>query len=178
VGVHRGAVAWGPHKWHRLRRRRTGDAPRGALQLQARLASSSIAIWAQAALPLLCLVLVSNACPMSRPEAAHPWQCRRVFLLDGRVLLIRPKLFLANDGNYRRVCMRLPSMLLLLSAHCCLASSCCSALGPGFCSMHSIVAGTYSNVNARTSRHEWVQGGALLCHLEAPARGGGARFAC
>jgi NAD+ synthase (glutamine-hydrolysing) len=25
----------------------------------------------------------------------------RVFLLDGRVLLIRPKLHLANDGNYR-----------------------------------------------------------------------------
>jgi len=25
----------------------------------------------------------------------------RVFLLDGRLLLIRPKLHLANDGNYR-----------------------------------------------------------------------------
>jgi predicted amidohydrolase len=25
----------------------------------------------------------------------------RVLLLDGRVLLIRPKLHLANDGNYR-----------------------------------------------------------------------------
>jgi NAD+ synthase (glutamine-hydrolysing) len=25
----------------------------------------------------------------------------RVLMLDGRVLLIRPKLHLANDGNYR-----------------------------------------------------------------------------
>ena len=25
----------------------------------------------------------------------------RVFVLDGKVLLIRPKLFLAQDGNYR-----------------------------------------------------------------------------
>jgi predicted amidohydrolase len=36
--------------------------------------------------------------------ACHPpgvlYNCR-VLLLDGKVLLIRPKLHLANDGNYR-----------------------------------------------------------------------------
>lgn len=44
----------------------------------------------------LCLSL--PACPP--PPAGVMYNCR-VFLYNGQLLLIRPKLYLANDGNYR-----------------------------------------------------------------------------
>lgn len=41
-----------------------------------------------------------QATPLATSCAGVLYNCR-VLVLDGRVLLIRPKLYLANDGNYR-----------------------------------------------------------------------------
>ena len=48
-----------------------------------------------------------HTCPIQPPAVCTTgvmYNCR-VFLLNRRVLLIRPKLHLANDGNYRCVCV-------------------------------------------------------------------------
>lgn len=51
-----------------------------------------------AASPPACLATCLPACLPTSPGVMY--NCR-VLLLDGKVLLIRPKLHLANDGNYR-----------------------------------------------------------------------------
>lgn len=105
TGVRGGAAAGRPHRRHRVRRRHAGHAPRRALQLQARRRGSRAAVGAGGRCRLLrcirewltTLHLTPACCSPSLPSLP----CRRVFLLNRRVLLIRPKLHLANDGNYR-----------------------------------------------------------------------------
>jgi predicted amidohydrolase len=53
--------------------------------------------------PSTCESAPPCACAQLTHAYSHPgvlYNCR-VFMLDGRILLIRPKLHLANDGNYR-----------------------------------------------------------------------------
>lgn len=79
-------------------------APRSAFQLQVGAAGG----YAAETLLRVPLVRACFGCAMHGRPAGHvstaaaaPLPLVRVFLLNRRVLLIRPKLHLANDGNYR-----------------------------------------------------------------------------
>ena len=131
--------------------------------------------------PMLWLCCVRSSVP-DYVSACRP-ALRRVFLLNRRVLLIRPKLHLANDGNYRHAAglpAKLPAGACPLDDRRSAGSAfkrqpwrslenCCCR-----CSFASFRAALCCACPAPTAHTALPQGDPVLCHLEAAAADGGA----